>query len=61
MAHLHRLGAASRWLLSLLVCTAAFLASAQNLRAQQADPVKGVAQHITILDYQTNRILYCDD
>jgi D-alanyl-D-alanine carboxypeptidase (penicillin-binding protein 5/6) len=61
MAHLYRLGAASRWLLSLIVCATAFLASAPDLRAQQVDPVKGIAQHVTILDYQTNRILYCDD
>jgi D-alanyl-D-alanine carboxypeptidase (penicillin-binding protein 5/6) len=59
MAQSSRLGAARRWLFSLLC--AATLAGVDSAAAQDADPVKGAAQHVTILDYQTNRILYCDD
>jgi D-alanyl-D-alanine carboxypeptidase (penicillin-binding protein 5/6) len=60
MAHFIRVGAWRR--VSLLLTAVVALAFAPAAAsAQAADPLDTPVQHITILDFQTNRILYCRD
>lgn len=60
MAHFFRVGALRRFTLILTAWLMAMLAPVAA-HAQAADPVTSPAQHITILDYTTNRVLYCRD
>src|SRR5262245_36891872 len=51
-----------RFIMSLLAPSLAlWMIAAPPGAAQAADPLASAAQHITILDFKTNKVLYCKD